>query len=178
MVARNSRISSRVLLGALAGIGGTIAMTAAMRRLERRLPRPERYPMPPRELVQQTLPDQAQRSLSEVGRRDLTLAAHFGYGAFTGALLALAPRPPTALAGAGYGVLVWTVSYLGWIPALRILRPATRHPTGRNAAMIAVHLLWGAVTAVSLRELDQGRHELFMHGPSEDAPKDSGRRRL
>lgn len=40
---------------------------------------------------------------------------------------------------------VWTVSYLGWVPALGLLTPAGRHPSRRNARMIAAHLVWGTV---------------------------------
>lgn len=170
-VQRNSLMGGQLLLGALAGIGGTIAMTAAMRRLARVLPAAQRYPMPPREISQEVLPEQPQTAPSETRLRDLTVAAHFGYGALTGALFALARRPPGALAGAGYGLVVWAVSYLGWIPAVRILEPATQHPARRNALMMAVHLLWGTVTAVTLRELHHARHELFMQGPLQDAPR-------
>lgn len=162
---------SQLLLGALAGIGGTIAMTIAMRQLQHALPPSERYPSPPREILEQVLPPRPQGALSEAHRRDLTIAAHFGYGAFTGALAAFLPRAPGPLGGAVYGALVWAVSYLGWIPAARILQPATRHPYQRNAAMIAVHLVWGAVTAVAFRELVRARGELFMQGPLRDADR-------
>ena len=39
--------TNRLLLGALAGLAGTVAMTAAMRAMHRHLPSPERYPLPP-----------------------------------------------------------------------------------------------------------------------------------
>jgi uncharacterized membrane protein YagU involved in acid resistance len=52
------------------------------------------------------------------------------------------------LKGALFGVGVWAASYLGWLPAAGILRPATREPAGRNAMMIASHAVWGASLAV------------------------------
>ena len=79
--------TNRLLLGALAGIAGTFAMTAAARAMHRGLPPPERYPLPPREIMEGALPAPAKRTLGEQGRRSATLAAHFGYGAATGALL-------------------------------------------------------------------------------------------
>jgi hypothetical protein len=48
------------------------------------------------------------------------------------------------LAGTLYGLVVWGASYLGLVPALGLLSPATRHPRRRNALMIAAHLVWGA----------------------------------
>ena len=55
------------------------------------------------------------KHLDEPQRTTATLAAHFGYGTAIGALFgAVAPRGPAkaAVAGAGFGLLVWTVSYL------------------------------------------------------------------
>lgn len=57
---------------------------------------------------------------------------------------ALAGTAPPLSAGIGYGLAVWTASYLGWIPALGILPPATRHPPRRVALMVAAHVVWGA----------------------------------
>jgi putative membrane protein len=57
------------------------------------------------------------------------------------------PLPPAVRAasiGSLYGLLVWTASYLGWLPAVGILAPATRHPARRNALMIVAHLIWSA----------------------------------
>jgi uncharacterized membrane protein YagU involved in acid resistance len=42
-----------------------------------------------------------------------------------------------------FALLVWLVSYLGWIPAANILPPATDQPKRRNALMIAAHVVWG-----------------------------------
>ncbi len=60
---------------------------------------------------------------------------------------------PPALAGAGFGLAVWAGSYLGWLPAAGILRPATEHPPRRVALMIAAHLVWGASAGLALGAL-------------------------
>lgn len=69
------------------------------------------------------------------------------------------PAPPL-VKGALYGVAVWGISYLGWVPGLKLLRPATTHPGRRNLLMILAHLVWGPVTAVLAEQLqakaDQG----------------------
>lgn len=149
------------LLGAIAGVMATVAMTAAMRRMRPLLPEEDRYPLPPREIVDRT----TDRTEDEQARRRQTLLAHFAFGAASGAVFALL-RPRGGLAaGAGYGVAVWAASYLGWIPAARILKPATRHPWRRNLLMIAAHLVWGASLAKGLEDLDRAEGELFEGGP-------------
>lgn len=149
---------NRYLAGALAGLLATFPMTAVMQGLHRRLPPDERYPLPPREITGEL----ARRagvddSLSEDERVAATHLLHYGYGAAAGALYPLlAPRGDPLVHGAAYGVAVWAASYLGWIPALRILRPATRHPARRNALMIAAHLVWGAATGAGARAWADG----------------------
>lgn len=159
---------NRLLLGALAGIAGTFAMTAAARAMHRRLPAEERYPLPPREIIEGALPEAGEDGLGEHGRRHATLAAHFGYGAATGALYALAGPGGRILQGAAYGVLVWTVSYFGIMPGLRILRPAHDHPLRRNSLMIVAHLLWGGTMALALRELELAEREVLAGATAPD----------
>jgi putative membrane protein len=144
--------SDELLAGSLAGLAATLPMTWVMELLHRRLPPEERYPLPPREIAM-ALAGQAgiQEELSEPQRLGLTLAGHFAYGAAAGALyvpLAQALPAPSALAGAGYGLAVWAGSYLGLLPGLGILRPATEHPVRRTALMITAHLVWGLALGV------------------------------
>jgi len=158
------RLGSRLVIGAVAGFVGTMAMTSAMRRLHQRLPAKERYPLTPRELVDSALdpPDET--------ARDLTVASHFAYGAACGALMAAAGTRPGTATGAATGVAVWLGSYMGWIPALNLLDPATDHPARRNALMISVHLVWGAATATAIRELAEARETIFAAGLDKDVP--------
>jgi uncharacterized membrane protein YagU involved in acid resistance len=167
-----SSLETRLLFGALAGVVGTAAMTGAMRALHRRLPPQQRYPLPPREIVQEVLPEPAEHRIAEEHRQSLTMAAHFGYGAATAALYAVARPPASTGLGALYGVLVWGASYLGWIPGARILKPATQHPGRRNALMIACHLVWGATMATTLRELQRANAQIFAGQAIRDAAPD------
>jgi uncharacterized membrane protein YagU involved in acid resistance len=160
---------TRLLLGGIAGLVGTMAMTAAMRRLHQRLPEQERYPLTPREIIDSAA-QQADVPLTSEAAKDVTTAAHFAYGAACGSILgAVAPRvgPVT---GAAAGVGVWLGSYLGWLPAAGILKPATDHPPRRNGLMITVHLVWGAATALAMRELLLIRDTMIEDGPDKDAP--------
>lgn len=158
------RASTRLLYGAIAGFVATAAMTAAMTSLHRRLPKEQRYPLPPKEITQQTLPAPSDQNV-----RDTAMAAHFAYGAATGALVGmLSPRPGNAT-GAAAGLVVWAGSYLGWVPAFSILKPATEHPMRRNALMISVHLVWGVATARTLRDLFLARSVILNGRKAKDA---------
>jgi uncharacterized membrane protein YagU involved in acid resistance len=164
------KLGSRLLIGGIAGFVGTMAMTAAMRRLHRRLPAKESYPLTPREIVDSGA-EQIGVKLTEEAAKDITTATHFLYGAAVGAILAAANPNPSKRSGALYGVAVWLASYMGWIPAVGTLKPATEHPPRRNLLMIGVHLVWGAATAASMRELVKARRDMIETGPDKDAPR-------
>ena len=152
-----------VLRGAIGGVVATLFHTAVMFSLHPRLRRARRQPLPPTEITTVV----ADRVGVPVPRRRLALtaataASHFGYGAAAGALYApIAGRVQRrrTLVGIGYGLGVWAVSYLGWIPALRILPPATQQPPQRNLMMILAHVAWGAALAIAYDRLtaDAGR---------------------
>lgn len=138
----------RLAIGAASGCLATVAMTAEMLGLQQVLPPREQYPLPPRRII-----DVLARRLGilhDLDRAELDVATaigHFGYGTTMGALygpLGLTLPLPGVVSGIGYGLLVWAGSYLGLLPALGILRPATKHPAGRNALMIGAHVVWGA----------------------------------
>src|SRR5207253_6091218 len=81
-------LTSRLLLGGIAGFAATVAMTSVMARLHRRLPERERYPLPPREITEQLTGGTDEQV------RDRTMAAHFLYGGLCGAaMIALRPKP-------------------------------------------------------------------------------------
>ena len=168
-MADNDRLGlgARLLIGGIAGFVATLAMTSAMRRLHKKLPAKERYPLPPRELVDVTLDP------PKAAAPDLTLAAHFAYGAGCGALIAAASPKVGRLTGSLAGGGIWLASYMGWIPAFGVLEPAGRHPLRRNLTMIAAHFAWGWSTAEGIRELGKARATIFAEGPNKDAPKRS-----
>lgn len=70
------------------------------------------------------------------------------------------------------GAAIWAGSYFGWVPALGILTPASEHPRRRNALMIAAHIVWGATTALALRELLFARRTILNDRPIEDAARE------
>jgi hypothetical protein len=137
----------RLLGGAAAGLLATVPMTLLMVRLHKELPPAERGPLPPREITEKLTEEAGlEPELSEQDMRALTLVSHFAYGAAMGALYALvAPfvRGPSPASGLIFGFGVWVDSYMGWLPALRILPPPDRDSPRRNALMLAAHAVWG-----------------------------------
>jgi uncharacterized membrane protein YagU involved in acid resistance len=156
------------LAGATAGFVATAPMTAAMALMHRMLPEEERYPLPPRQVVdhatQQAGAEDAVPGTShhpaerhtglhpeDDERGGVALASHFAFGAMAGSaygpIARTRPSHPI-LAGIGYGVLVWGTQYLGVLPAAGVLSNARYHPARRNALMIAAHVVWGATLGI------------------------------
>jgi uncharacterized membrane protein YagU involved in acid resistance len=142
-------IMGSALAGCVAGLLATVPMTAAMVRLHRRLPLFQRYALPPRIItdgVVSRLPLAGRHIPSNAPER--ALAAHFAFGAATGTLYGLGTAHRHAnsgiMSGVAFGLGVWAVSYMGWVPLSGLMPPASRQPTQRNVMMIASHIVWGA----------------------------------
>ena len=152
---------NRLVSGTVAGAAATVPMTWAMELMHRLLPAHERYPLPPREVTEElTAKTNLDDRLNEAGHFWLSLASHFGYGAASGALYAgllrdLPGRP--VVKGTAYGLAVWAGSYLGLLPALDLLPPATQHPPRRTALMVAAHLVWGSALGIFTDLLERGQ---------------------
>jgi hypothetical protein len=154
---------ARLWTGALAGVLATAAMTAVLRRGRDFLPPAERYSLPPTELTQAAIPSHDPEHLG-----DRALLAHFAYGALCGGALALAGRPRTASSASLSGLAIWAGSYLGWAPALGLLKPATRHPWRRNLLMLLSHLVWGLGFQLVRTEIHAARQAFAAQGRSAD----------
>lgn len=147
--------TQRLFHGALSGLIATIPMTLVMRGLHALLPRREQYPLPPQQITSRMSHAAGVESGIDhpLEWEAKTHVAHYAYGAGCGAAYAMAepllPGSP-AVKGAIFGIGVWTVSYLGWLPAAGILPPATREPAGRNGVMLLAHVVWGATAATLL----------------------------
>jgi uncharacterized membrane protein YagU involved in acid resistance len=134
-----------------AGLISTVVMTVVMEQLYKALPRNEQYPLPPEEIAIVAEATLLGRLLDKPQHRALTLVSHFGYGTTLGALYALLQQRlplPRRLSGVTYGIAVWAGGYLGWLPALRVLRPVTEFPPARLLLLILAHVVWGAVLDV------------------------------
>ena len=142
-----------MLSGAVAGFLATAPMTVAMEAMRRLLPAREQYALPPSTITAELTEETGlTQHMNQEEHRALTLLNHFGYGAGTGALYGFAQWAaagklslPPVVSGIAYGLVVWSVSYLGLLPALGLFRPAGDQPARRNALMIVAHIIWGAV---------------------------------
>jgi putative membrane protein len=139
----------QLIAGSVAGLAATVPMSIAMAAMHRQLPPHERYALPPREVTVGTAERLGAEELTdeEPEREAVTWVSHLGYGAATGAMYgALAERVPVPALASGvlWGLIVWSGSYLGWLPAAGIRASATRQPPRREALMIAAHVVFGA----------------------------------
>ena len=149
----------KLVRGAIAGSIATIPMTLVMTILFRKLPPRQQYPLPPRLITDEMAERTGVRPIfRESTLTRVALISHFGYGAATGAVFPYLERRRYCpmLVGPGYGLAVWTASYLGWIPALRILSSAVHHARERNKLMLIAHVVWGAALASISQLLSQG----------------------
>jgi hypothetical protein len=138
-------------------------MTAVMQAWFYRLPRRQQRPLPPSLITSRiTRRIKGLRRVDEPKHVALTMLSHFGYGAATGAIYGSVSRSlpgPAPVRGALFGLGVWAVSYLGLLPALRVMPPATRHPAPRNALMIGAHVVWGAVMGLLMETAESSARE-------------------
>jgi hypothetical protein len=152
-----------MLIGAAAGTLATVPMTMVMETLHQRLDGEPARPLPPREVTDgMAAKAGVHHQLSEEDRQQLTLAAHFAYGAGCGAVFGLvAPRnAPLAVAtGMMFGFGVWAGSYLGWLPAMGVRHHARHDPAERSGLMIAAHVVWGAAAGTLVAALRDSRQE-------------------
>ena len=138
----------RLAAGAAAGLLATVPMTALMVAWHRRLSWRSQEPLPPAQITGQMLRAIGLHDdLKDEHEHGLTVVNHFAYGASMGAAFGALPcaNTPTgaAASGIGFGLAVWSASYLGWLPATGLYRPATEDTAERNKLMIAAHVVWG-----------------------------------
>ncbi|WP_367379199.1 DUF6789 family protein [Subtercola boreus] len=146
----------RVLVGGTtAGVLATAAMSTVfiaadrMRLIDRK---------PPQIIVDHFFPT------SRTNTADRTaLLGHFAYGAAGGAgyaAFAYALRRSgrvNACSGFGYGLLVWAVSYEGWLPLVGVLPPAHRDRPGRAWTIVAAHIIYGISLGLLCQPADASR---------------------
>jgi hypothetical protein len=162
------------VVGALAGMTGTLAMSALMLPAQRL---GVLGTQPPRLISDRLVPGAAGgmgRHATERERRLGTVFVHLGVGAAAGAALSvgravgLAPRltPPIAVA---FGCAFWAVNYVGIAPAIDLLPSPDRDRPGRPIVMLLAHALFGVVSGalieVGARQWSAGLTSADDEGP-------------
>ncbi|WP_204082883.1 hypothetical protein [Asanoa ishikariensis] len=137
---------SAVSRGAARGVVAAMAMSG-LRRMTTALSLVE--DTPPEAVLRSTVPGAFAR-VPDQHRPVAVEAMHWTYGALGGAAFGLLPRRVRRhpLAGPIYGILAWTAFEIGIAPALG-LPQADGHKPAEQAALLADHLLYGAVVAAS-----------------------------
>lgn len=152
---------SKFLRGTAAGWLATVPMTIFMELAWRFLPAREKYPLPPRIITNQLRRRWgSKRPFRQTGETALTLFLHFLFGALAGSVYgALKDQVPARpyVKGIAAGLIVWSGSYLGWIPAARIMPAATEQPWRRNLLMVAAHVVWGVALEWVTQRLESDR---------------------
>jgi len=82
------------------------------------------------------------------GQQDaLAAGLHFAFGAAAGGVFGVIARRvpvPSVPLGIAYGAAIWGVSYGGWVPSMGLMPRADHDQRGRQAVMLAGHLVFGA----------------------------------
>lgn len=150
------------LKGALAGIAATGAMTKVAKDwVQIRHPGTELHYHPKTNL---------QWLVQRLGRREplpehaavpLAQWLHYGYGALVGAAFALArggrPQRFWAVRGGSYGLLLWVVSFCGYIPLLGIYKPGWEFEAQEREVTLLAHTTYGVALAAILEAVSSGR---------------------
>jgi uncharacterized membrane protein YagU involved in acid resistance len=136
-----------LIRGATAGTVATALMSAVMLAARRLGITGE---LPPEKITSKLLrrhgvrPDAKQQDAIATG-------LHFAFGAAAGGAFGVIARRvpvPSVPLGIAYGTAIWGVSYMGWLPAVGLMPRADHDQRGRQAVMLAGHLVFGATLGV------------------------------
>jgi hypothetical protein len=154
---------NRILRGAVAGALATAPMSAVMMG-------GKQFglmggSLPPKKITSRVLRRGGIRP-SEGQQDALATVFHLGFGTAAGAVFGvMAPKRLIARIplGMAYGVAIYGVSYMGWVPAFGIMPAADRDRRDRQAVVLVSHLVYGTALALMV-----GRRA----GASSTAPSD------
>ena len=143
--------------GSIAGAVATTTMTGFMRLTQQTgFYQKELPPTKVTRAATKTLG--VEQFVSSEGETLLTGLAHWAFGMVGGAVFGVVSktnnRIPARFGGLVFGLLVWMVSYMGWIPALRIL-PMPWNERGKHGLMpFIAHVIYGATLGIVVRRLE------------------------
>jgi hypothetical protein len=146
--------------GAVSGVLGTLSMSIVMLAARRAGLVGQ---LPPERITEAAL-DAAGQGRSKQVQDALAVILHLLFGAFVGSFFGLLHRRlrvplGSALQGIGYGLLVWSVNYKGWIPALSILPPPKRDRPDRPLIVALAHAVYGWTTAAVVEARERSTRE-------------------
>lgn len=147
----------RSLRGAVWGLSATLVMTSVMVIGALLLRSSFAHPPFPYLFIDHRFPHVSRGSAAA-----LTLVAHFGFGALLGMLFAYFSEPMTLAKGVAFGVLVWSVMQVIFVPWLGWGDFGLIHSTGPFAAYtLFLHLFYGVTVGVLGARDDRVHHAAF-----------------
>ena len=139
--------------GAAAGAAATVPMSAVMLGAGKLGLMGQQ---PPEAITRRAVAEAVGTEPTGTASNVLSSLAHLGFGAGSGAVYGLLPRPaavPAPLAGVAFALGVWTASYRGWVPRFGALPHADYDRRDRVAVMVGAHVVFGAVLGALDRSL-------------------------
>jgi len=143
--------------GAVAGAVATAAMTGVMRIVHavtgsghEIAPKPITVNM----LAKVGLHDNVDEDTKNV----LAIVNHWAYGMGCGAVFGMVRkwsklRLPGVLQGAVFGIIVWAISYMGWVPAVGLLPAGWNQDPARRRELFLAHIVFGATLGATFDRL-------------------------
>lgn len=148
----------RALAGAVSGLGGTLVLSGLRETWARVGLVFETAPMQVVDRVEELglLGD-----LSPLGRRLLTVVAHFAYGSGTGMAFGLLRRErggpeEEASVGSALGILAWGAGWASWLPLAGVHRAPWTQRTPRVLLPVIDHAVFGAAWGLLYWRLTRG----------------------
>lgn len=146
--------SHRMMIAALAGAAGALAMSPIMsRRATRHLPPALRLrEFPPRRVVSAVVRHLGDDRIAPALLDRLTWPAHLAYGAAAGMVYGhfrdgKAGSVNAVDAGARMGLVLWASGYAGWLPLLGVRESTVRGAPSKVPFPLLAHLVFGMTTA-------------------------------
>jgi hypothetical protein len=149
----------RALAGALGGLGATLVLSGLREAWSKIGLVFETAPM---QVVDRVEELGLGGALSPWGRRLLTVAAHFAYGAGTGMSFGLLRREKggpgeEASVGSALGVLAWGVGWASWLPLTGVHRAPWTQKTPKVLLPVIDHAVFGAAWGLFYLALRKAR---------------------
>jgi hypothetical protein len=142
---------ARTLRGAVWGVVATVAMTLFMAFGLGRGPAPDGRPFP------LLITSQLLGVRQGVGLGLFTVLAHLSYGAVAGMVITYFARPMTVAKGFGYGLFLWWVMNITWVPWLGWADFGLSRSPRFAFSTLAVHAVYG-LTLGFLGARDEASH--------------------
>jgi hypothetical protein len=145
----------RAARGGLAGLGATVVLSGLREAWARMGLVFETAPM---QVVDRMEEVGLVGDLSPVGRRLLSVAAHFAYGAGTGAAFGLLRRErggpkEEAAVGSALGILAWGAGWSSWLPLTGVHKAPWAQKTPKVLLPVIDHAVFGVAWGLFYRAL-------------------------